>query len=210
MQYPKPELVYLLHGFAAGPRMMNRLARRIQSHGYDVRNWGYPSLRHSIARHACELLSHVHSPQGASSYERVHFVTHSLGSIVVRQALHHLPSDKIGHVVMLAPPNRGSLCARLGEPLLGRFCPVLRELSTRATSYVNSLDMPAHVPVGIIVASSDWVVLRRHAFLASQRDYVIVRGEHIFLPLLRTTATQTIQFLASGRFARFGYDGRLS
>jgi hypothetical protein len=51
----------------------------------------------------------------------VHVVGHSLGNIVIRALFHYFPRQRPGRIVMLAPPNRGSIVAeRLAEAGVGR------------------------------------------------------------------------------------------
>ena len=48
--------------------------------------------------------------------EKIYFVTHSLGGILVRQFLQNNGMDNIGHTVMLGPPYQGSeVVDRLGR-----------------------------------------------------------------------------------------------
>ena len=194
------EAVYLLHGFAGKPLLMHRLARFLQSRNYVVRNWGYPSTRRTIGDHAIALRDEVDRVIEQGEFHRVHFVTHSMGSIIVRHAFRKDQPPIIGRIVMLAPPNGGSHFARLGAVVLGRLCPVLRELSTTPDSHVNRLGVVSCLEVGIIAASNDWVVRRRNTHLPTQRDHIVVLGDHVRLPLLRASAEQTLHFLATGTF----------
>jgi pimeloyl-ACP methyl ester carboxylesterase len=194
------EVVYLLHGFGAMPLIMTRLSRCLQRNNYVIRNWGYRSIRKTVAFHAEELRNEVYRVAEEGEFTRLHFVTHSLGSIVVRHALCESMLPLVSRIVMLAPPNGGSHVARAGSLVLGRLCPVLRELSDKSGSFVNRLGEPAQVEIGVIAASNDWVVLRRNTHLKSERDHIVVRGDHLRLPLLRTCAEQTLQFLKTGVF----------
>lgn len=196
------EAVYLLHGFAGRPALMRRLARYLCQSNYAVHNWAYPSVRKPIDYHAARLRRELETAALAGRFEKIHFVTHSLGGIVVRQTLRELDAPVVGRVVMLGPPNNGSDVARAGSLVLGRVCPVLQELSTKPGSFVNRLDAPAGIEIGVIAASNDWVVRQRYTHLQTQRDHIVIRGDHLRLPLLRDAALQALHFLNTGSFHR--------
>jgi pimeloyl-ACP methyl ester carboxylesterase len=194
------EAVYLLHGFAGRPLWMSRLARHLCGARYTVHNWRYSGVRKTIADHAAALGRQVGRVVDSGSIHRVHFVTHSLGGIIIRQMLAEYQQPHIGRVVMLAPPNTGSHVAHAFSLLLGRLCPILGEMSTKADSYVNRLHVPHQVEIGVIAASRDWVVRRKNTHLPTQKDHIVIRGDHIRLPFLRTAADQTLHFLEHGLF----------
>jgi pimeloyl-ACP methyl ester carboxylesterase len=183
---------------------MSRVARHLHRHGYTVHNWTYRSMRKQIAYHADRLLDELARIGAQGPWARVHFVTHSLGGIVVRHMLCHSPSIRphIGRIVMLAPPNSGSHVARFGSAVLRGLCPTLREISDRQTSFVNRLSEPQNVEIGIIAGSGDWVVRRSSTHLRNERDYIVVRGGHLRLPFLRASVDQTAHFLRHGTFKR--------
>ncbi len=197
---PRGELVFLLHGFGGRPLLMSRVARHLAGREYAIRNWTYPSLRKPVAHHAASLRDELARVTAERSYARVHFVTHSLGGVVVRQLLCREPPGNVGRIVMLAPPNAGSHVAWISSVFLRGLCPVLREISDRKTSFVNALDEPGNVEIGIIAGSGDWVVRQRSTHLASERDHIVLRGGHLRLPFLRTCALQTEHFLRHGTF----------
>jgi pimeloyl-ACP methyl ester carboxylesterase len=108
------ECVILIHGYANHPVSMSDLARSLHQRGYAVVNWCYASMAQSITASA-QQLSEVYA-FNAPFYEKVHVVTHSMGGLVLRRFLKlSAPDtlDRLGNIVMLAPPNNGVSIARM-------------------------------------------------------------------------------------------------
>ena len=131
---------------------------------------------------------------------RIHFVTHSMGSIVTRAAILADCPQKLGRIVMLGPPNRGSHVARRLSGPLGWLCPPLRQLSDQQDSFVNQLPEYEEWEVGVIAAANDAVVARDATRLRYQRDWILLPGRHGLLPWRGETAEQVLSFLQDGRF----------
>ena len=209
-----PEDVVVLHGLGRSGRVMRPLARKLERAGYRVHNLDYPSTSATPD----ELVEHLHREISACCAwsGRVHFVTHSLGGVLVRAYLAAHPMPQLGRVVMLAPPNHGSEYVdiagdwRLFRVVLG---PTAAELGTAATSLPNRLpraDFEVGViagtgsinPLGgaLIAGANDGTVSVVSTQLAGMRDWIALPVSHTFIMRNAEATRQAIEFLREGHF----------
>src|SRR5207237_6935800 len=131
------------------------LERDLTRAGYRVVNESYPSQDRTVDELALRIRERIEALDAEPSVSKIHLVTHSLGGILARTVLAARRPSKIGRVVMLAPPNRGSRLARLASRALGRYLLPLPALSDAEDSFVNRLGPTPGVEVGIIAGA--WV-----------------------------------------------------
>lgn len=155
-RYPGGEdTVVLIHGWGVRAAAMGLLAKMLNTAGFTVLNYDYPTSKEHIADHGrrfLELFRKEHFPG------KIFFLTHSMGGLVLRYALAGMTEAecrKIDAVVMLGPPNRGS---RLAVP--GRFrgaAKINASLGDMAPgSKALEIPPPAFLPpVGIIAGIFD-------------------------------------------------------
>ena len=210
-------VVVVLHGLARSASSMSRLAGSLESAGYRVCNISYPSRKHSVEKLTNEFVAADVRTCTSRSAQPVHFVTHSLGGIVVRQLAVSAPDINIGRVVMLSPPNHGSeVVDKLGGLFLFQLIngPAGQQLGTGSLSLPRSLGAPTF-DLGIITGkrsvnpilsvlipgTDDGKVSLESARLVGMKDFLVVSSSHPFIMNNREAIAQTINFLRDGAFA---------
>jgi len=196
------DVVILAHGMGRTRFSMATLASALENEGFEVINYGYPSRSDTIARLSRGLASRIEKEEARPEVARVHLVGHSLGNILIRWVIAHRRPAKLGRIVMLAPPNRGSRRADLAAPWLAWLSAPLPELTTWDTSTVNTLPTPADVPIGIIAGSHDGMVPVTQTFLEPPClcDHVVVPSGHTFIMRHQLVHRLTIGYLKNGSF----------
>lgn len=220
-----PTTVILLHGLGRSARSMRRMERALANEGYSTLNVDYPSTCHSVENLADRFVRPALEKARGASAGPAHFVTHSMGGILVRAlAAQNLLHAKT-RAVMLAPPHAGS---ELADRLRGRFpfswwCgPALDELGTDTRSIPFNLPTRLSIEVGVIAGrynqyaavepllfrgappipdTHDGVVSVRSAFsLNGLTDTLVVNRGHTFIMRASDVIRQTLHFLRVGRF----------
>ena len=198
------ETVVLAHGLCGHPILMHLLGRRLQSHGFTTRNWGYPSVIGTVQRHAAKLRRVLDELNTDEDVSRIHLVTHSMGGIVGWYALQQRIPDKFGRFVLLTPPGRGSWLATTFGWIARPICPGVEQLSTRPESLVNQLKTLDGIDVGAIGATLDLVVPASYSHMPGEREHQIFPGLHHQVLFRADVAESVARFLQTGSFSPVG------
>ncbi len=192
------------------------LARRLQRCGFRTVLFNYHSLRRTLYANAAALANTVsRQPEG-----RVHLVGHSLGGLVILQALRDHPSLISGRIVLLGSPVNGSAVARrlyryrLSRWLVG--CGAENRLANGGVGWrgrqqlgviAGTHSMGAGRILGGYAGPGDGTVAVAETELAGCTDTLLVRQTHSGLVVSRDVARAVCRFLQAGCFASQGDAG---
>jgi triacylglycerol lipase len=212
---PRGETIVVLHGLSRSANSMNTMANGLIQAGYTVWNINYPSTKHPI-----EYLANTYLKQQldlcCEKYTTVHFVTHSMGGIVVREFLKNNGFEQLGRVVMLGPPNQGSeVVDNLKDTGVFQWLngTAGSQLGTDEFSKPNTIGA-ANFPLGIIAGNKtmnpflsmmipgkdDGKVSVERTKLEGMKEQLIVPYVHTFIMNKPLVIKNTLCFLKNGHF----------
>ncbi len=216
------DYVILLHALAKGSRSMRKIERDLNDEGYTVINLSYPSTKHSIEDLSEKYLAKAIKKLCTDKKKKIHFVTYSLGGIIVRQYLQNHHKLNIDKIVMIAPPNKGSEVVDfmksnfLFKPFFHWFFgPAGQQLGTKKSSYVNSaLENTIHHEIGVIAGDScinpftpflikgpnDGRISVKNTKIKNMKDHIVIHSPHCFIASNDECIKQVSYFLSYGLF----------
>ena len=207
------EAVVLVHGLGRTPASMAVLAQRLEWAGYRVESVSYDSRGASFPEQVATLAAAVEGCCGEAPV--IHFVGHSLGALVIRGYLAERHPPGLGRVVLLAPPNQGSLFVEWLADMPGAdeaLGPVGSTLGTGSTDLPATLPPPDYEmgiiagtrsvqPIGplAIPGPDDGIVSVEQTRVDGVPVLVLPRS-HFLIMSSRHTASAVIRFLRTGSF----------
>ncbi|WP_040506903.1 alpha/beta fold hydrolase [Leptospira wolbachii] len=211
---PSQECIVLVHGYLRSSNHLRHLRDFLIQKGFYVVSIDYPSTTLSIQEIADSYLSSQISDHCQD--KKIHFVTHSLGGVIVRYYLKTNQIKNLGRVIMLAPPNQGSEIADLLSQfkfLNSFFGPILAQIKTDPSSFVHSLGLPNFEfaiitgdftldPISsfIIPGIDDGRVSVSNTILENRKDFLIVERSHNYIMDAPEVQDAILTYIQIGRF----------
>ena len=208
----------LLHGLARTDASLSRLGDALRNDGYTLINVDYPSRKATVERLAREHVGPAVAACRAARTPQIHFVTHSMGGILVRYYLARESLEELGRVVMLSPPNQGSEVVDALRDVPGFHAfhgPAGGQLGTDAESLPLRLG-PVSYPVGVITGNKsvnpllsllipgedDGKVSIERSKVNGMADFMVVPHSHPMIMNSEQVISQSKHFLRYGKFDR--------
>jgi pimeloyl-ACP methyl ester carboxylesterase len=210
------ECVVLLHGLNRSWRAMRPMADALQLAGFTTANVDYPSQAGPVEEIAPLAVGTGLTECRATGAERIHFVTHSIGGILLRYQHEHEPIPDLGRVVMLGPPNQGSEVVDIAQdwPGMSQFGGSAGlQLGTDENSIPSRLG-PVDFELGIIAGTgtiNPWMSAMlpdaddgKVTVVATQvdgmDDFLVVDNSHRYITSSDIVFRNTVSFLETGQF----------
>ncbi|MGD2117919.1 MAG: hypothetical protein PVG66_06155 [Chromatiales bacterium] len=208
------EAIIILHGIGMSKWIMKPIATYLMKLGYYIVNQDYPSRKMNIEQLASTFVAQaIHKAQSIKP-DKIHFVVHSLGSILVRAYFQNNTLANAGRVVMLGPPNNGSELAdairewKLYKTLFG---PAGQELITGpdGPGRLQPIDLEVGVIAGtksahpfnwMLESHNDGAVSLNSTRLPEMKDFISMPVAHTPMLLNKDVMMQVVHFLQSGVF----------
>jgi hypothetical protein len=205
--------VILVHGLWMSGFELGVLKRRIEADPqFRAVAFSYPSLTGTMSDHVRALVEFAREQQA----ERLHFIGHSLGGLVVLRALQLTDDLPPGRSVLLGTPSQGSRAAQgvarlpFGKMILGAavneeivaWSP--REWGGRRDVGViaGSMGMGLGRLFANLNADHDGTVLVEETHLPGCCDHLILPTSHTGMLFSAEVAEQAAHFLRDGKFKR--------
>lgn len=210
------ECVVLLHGLNRSWRAMRTMAIALQNAGFSTVNVDYPSQSGSIEDLAPRAVGAGLGECRKTGATRIHFVTHSLGGILLRFQNKREPIPDLGRVVMLGPPNQGSEIVDTTQdwPGFEIFSGAAgAQLGTDANSMPAQLG-PVDFELGVVAGTGtinlftsallpnpdDGKVSVARTQVEGMDDFLVVGNSHRYLTRSKVVIRNTRSFLRNGHF----------
>jgi pimeloyl-ACP methyl ester carboxylesterase len=198
--------VIIVHGLWVPGFVMRPLAARLERAGFRCHTFSYMGTARPLEAHVERLA------RFARDIGPAHFVGHSLGGLVVLEALARHPEVVTGRVVLLGTSARGNFAGRrlarhaAGRWLLGESVPLWGERDARWTRAERLGVIAGTRPIGLgvllgrLAGPNDGVVTVEETTVEGMSERISLPVGHSQMLISAKVAAQINVFLSDGKF----------
>ena len=186
------------------------LRKRLRAAGFRTFQFSYRSRTENPDKNCERLAAFLENVPG----DRVHLVGHSLGGVLMLNLLERYQPVRVGRVVCLVPPLKGSIAAQalafsfVGSRLLGSSAAYfVREKEVAPRSVYQQVGVIAgNLPLGVgrfvgdVPYPNDGTIAVKETELQGIKDHIVLHVSHFSVLVSRAAANQVLHFLRFGSF----------
>lgn len=211
------DLVVLMHGILRSKYDMIPMEKFLEHKGYNTLNIGYPSRSKSLEDLTEFVQDKIKNCPKYTPNTRIHFVTHSMGSLIARYYIETHRPKVLGSVVMLGPPNTGSELADWLSDTKA-IAPLFRTIYGPAGSQLRTdhqhIDQKIDYPLGVIAGNisinplspwvlpgrSDGIVPIERTKIEGMKEHIVIPSTHTFMMFNPKVMEKVYSFIHKGTF----------
>ena len=219
------DFIVIFHGVYGKSETLEPIAKELENRGYSGINIQYPTTDGTIEKlsekYIIPNIEFISQTVKKSNIERkkkglpeikINFITHSMGTGILRYYLKTHKLDNSGKVIFLSPPAHGSELSDnpVADALKSTLGESVAQLKTSDNSFINSLgepDYPCYVMIGnkssnflyslIIPGVDDGMVPFKTSRLNNCKYRVIENATHTSILKDKRTIDEIIKYLGS-------------
>lgn len=210
------DYVVVVHGLTWLKDTMKPTVQRLEREGYRAVSFRYPSRESMNVDELVAALADTVTKECTDRTKRVHFVGHSMGTVLLRCYLaKHRPSH-LGRVIFMAAPNQGTELADLIsrsktlQVIFGRSAPALGRGKDCLPCKLPAADYSPGIIMGnrtgyfmlsaMLPGEDDGIIPVASGRLSGMGDFIVVPTTHSYMPAAESALTQVSQYLRHGAF----------
>ncbi|MCB2181970.1 MAG: alpha/beta hydrolase [Desulfobulbaceae bacterium] len=204
----------LVHGFFRTCRDMSFLSSFFRQQGYETLSPSLPSTFGSLEK--CTSIFEDSMKNMPASYEKIHFIGHSMGGLVIRLFFSRNKIEKPGRCILIATPNNGTdlagivadnckFCLAILKPLQS-FIPEKLQIPPPLNSPAPEIGVIAGNRQNLITGKyikgkNDGRVPLESTRLPGMKDFITVPYNHVQIHHTQDVAHLSQKFIESGNFS---------
>lgn len=202
-------MIVVVHGLWLTGGAMTVLRARFERMGYHARTFSYPSVSEDFSHNAAQLFSFVQALQA----EKIHFVGHSMGGLLVLQMLKEHQDRRVGRVVLAGSPYQDIQAVK--NLMRNAFIHSIVGKSVSQWLAQAKPDVASTHEIGVIAGDrgmglgrlvshlpkpNDGTIIVDETAVPGAKDSIVLHVTHSQMLFSAEVAEQAAHFLETGRF----------
>lgn len=190
---------------------MTILRTRLEHMGFRARSFSYPSVHEDLSHNAAQLFRFVQTLEA----EKIHFVGHSMGGLLILQMLKEHNVAGVGRIVLAGSPYQNIQAVE--KLMRNAFTQSVVGKSINQWLHEDKPDVADQFEIGVIAGNrsvglgrlvthlpkpNDGTILVEETAVPKAKDTIVMHVSHSEMLFSATVAEQAAHFIETGMFQR--------